>query len=90
MEATFATLDCFDRVHFAQRATSPVLFSVGPTAPVRPHSTVYAAINHYAGQDRTVTMWPFTAHDGGCGCGCGSNPPTRLARPHRRGLAPEL
>ncbi|MFC9243877.1 acetylxylan esterase [Streptomyces sp. NPDC057136] len=86
MEATFATLDCLDGVHFAQRATAPALFSVGLTAPVCPPSTVDAAINHYAGQDRTVTVWPFADHDGGCG----SNPPTRLAWPHRRGLAPEL
>ncbi|WP_327320578.1 acetylxylan esterase [Streptomyces sp. NBC_01235] len=69
--ATFATLGCFDGVHFAQRATTSALFGVGLTAPVCPPSTVYAAINHYAGQDRTVTVRPFADHDGGCGCGCG-------------------
>ncbi|MBD0839858.1 acetylxylan esterase [Streptomyces sp. TRM68416] len=83
---TFTTLDYFDGVHFAQRATAPALFSVGLMDPVCPPSTVYAAFNHYAGQDRTMTVWPFADHGGGCG----SNPPAQLAWLHRRGLAPEV
>ncbi|WP_406054766.1 hypothetical protein OG462_04820 [Streptomyces sp. NBC_01077] len=41
---------------------------------------------------RPVIMGPFAdhGHNSSCGCGCVSNSPTRLARPHRRGLAPEL
>ncbi|MFF8280098.1 acetylxylan esterase [Streptomyces lateritius] len=94
LEAAFATLDCFDGVHFAPRATVPAPFSVGLRAPACLPSTGYAAHSHDAGQDRTMTVWPFADRDGGCGFGFGfgrgSNPPTRLAWPHRRGLAPEL
>lgn len=81
-----ATPDCFDGVRFAQRAPAPALFSAAPTTPACPPSTVCAALNHFAGQDRTVAVRPFAGHDGGCG----SNPPTRPARPHRRGLSPEF
>ncbi|MFF4799575.1 acetylxylan esterase [Streptomyces sp. NPDC001351] len=80
-----ATLDYFDGVHFAQRATAPALFSVGLMDPVCPPSTVYAAFNHYAGRDRTMTVWPFADHGGGCG----SNPPVQLDWLAERGLAPE-
>lgn len=81
----FATLDYFDGVHFAQRATAPALFSVGLMDPVCPPSTVYAAFNHYAGQDRSMTVWPFADHGGGHG----SNPPVQLAWLRERGLTPE-
>ena len=59
VQPTFATLDYFDGVHFAQRATAPALFSVALMDPICPPSTVYAAFNHYAGVDRTITVWPF-------------------------------
>jgi cephalosporin-C deacetylase len=84
VEPTFATLDHVDGVHFAQRATAPALFSVGLMDPVCPPSTVYAAFNHYAGQDRTMTVWPFGDHGGGCG----STPPTQLDWLAERGLTP--
>ncbi|WP_406179105.1 acetylxylan esterase [Streptomyces sp. NBC_01006] len=86
VEPAFATLDHFDGVHFARRATAPTVFSVGLMDPVCPPSTVYAAFNHYAGEDRTMTVWPFGDHGGGCG----SNPPVQLAWLRDRGLAPEL
>jgi cephalosporin-C deacetylase len=86
LQPTFATLDYFDGVHFAQRATAPALFSVGLMDPVCPPRTVYAAFNHYASEDRTMTVWPFADHAGGCG----SNPPVQLSWLHDRGLAPEL
>ncbi|WP_426368068.1 acetylxylan esterase [Streptomyces sp. E-08] len=86
VEPTFATLDYFDGVHFARRATAPALFSVGLMDPVCPPSTVYAAFNHYRGQDRTMTVWPFGDHDGGGG----SNPPVQLSWLRERGLAPEI
>ncbi|SEM52006.1 acetylxylan esterase [Streptacidiphilus jiangxiensis] len=84
VEQTFATLDYVDGVHFAQRATAPVLFSVALMDPVCPASTVYAAFNHYAGEDRTMTVWPFADHGGGCG----STPPTQLEWLAERGLTP--
>ncbi|MFE9428729.1 acetylxylan esterase [Kitasatospora sp. NPDC006697] len=85
LEQTFATLDYFDGVYFAQRATAPALFSVGGMDPVCPPRTVYAAFNHYAGEDRTMTVWPFADHAGGCG----STPPTQLAWLAERGLVPQ-
>ncbi|MFD7014687.1 acetylxylan esterase [Streptomyces sp. NPDC059928] len=86
VEPTFDTLDYFDGVNFAQRATAPALFSVGLMDPVCPPSTVYSAFNHYAGENRTMTVWPFADHGGGCG----SNPPAQLSWLLDLGLAPEL
>ncbi|MET9697274.1 acetylxylan esterase [Streptomyces sp. NPDC006529] len=84
VEPAFATLAHFDGVHFARRATAPTLFSVGLMDPVCPPSTVYAAFNHYAAEDRTMTVWPFGDHAGG-----GCNPPVQLAWLRERGLAPQ-
>ncbi|MFH9968081.1 acetylxylan esterase [Streptomyces mirabilis] len=84
VQPTFATLDYFDGVYFAQRATAPALFSVGLMDPICPPSTVYAAFNHYAGVDRTITVWPFADHGGGYG----STPGIQLAWLRERGLAP--
>jgi cephalosporin-C deacetylase len=63
-ERAFATLNYFDGVHFAARATAPALFSVGLMDPVCPPSTVYAAYNRYAG-DKEMTVWRFGDHAGG-------------------------
>lgn len=84
VEPAFRTLSYFDGVHFAQRATAPALFSVGLMDPVCPPSTVYAAFNHYAGEDRTMTVWPFADHGGGYG----SNPVTQLEWLRDRALTP--
>ncbi|MEV0531075.1 acetylxylan esterase [Kitasatospora sp. NPDC050463] len=86
VQPTLDTLDYFDGVHFAQRATAPALFSVGLMDPVCPPQTVYAAFNRYAGEDRTMTVWPFADHGGGCG----ANPPAQLSWLRERGLTPEL
>ena len=56
---------------------------------VFPQAVGLGTINRHAGRDRIVTVQPFAGHDGCYGC-YGSNPPTPLASPHRRGLAPEL
>jgi cephalosporin-C deacetylase len=85
VEPTFATLSYFDGVHFARRARAQALFSVGLMDPICPPSTVYAAYNNYAGADRTMTVWPFADHGGGCG----SNPPVQLAWLQDRGLTPK-
>lgn len=84
VESAFETLSYFDGVHFARRATAPALFSVGLMDPICPPSTVYAAFNHYAGEDRTMTVWPFADHGGGHG----SNTVTQLEWLHERGLTP--
>jgi len=82
VEETFATLDYFDGVHFAQRATAPALFGVALMDPVCPPLTVYAAFNSYQGADRTMAVWPFADHSSGCG----STPPAQLAWLREHGL----
>jgi cephalosporin-C deacetylase len=84
VEPAFTTLSYFDGVCFAQRATAPALFSVGLMDPICPPSTVYAAFNHYAAEDRTMTVWPFADHGGGYG----SNPVAQLEWLRDRGLTP--
>ena len=64
VETVFATLDYFDGVNFAARATAPALFSVGLMDEGCPPSTVFAAYNHYAGP-KTMRVWPFNRHEGG-------------------------
>jgi cephalosporin-C deacetylase len=65
-DLVFATLNYFDGVHFAARATAPALFSVGLMDPVCPPSTVYAAYNAYAGE-KDIRVWQFGDHGGGRG-----------------------
>ncbi|MFE9425590.1 acetylxylan esterase [Kitasatospora sp. NPDC006697] len=84
VEQTFATLDYFDAVHFARRATVPAQFGVALMDQTCPPLTVYAAYNSYAGEDRSMTVWPFADHSSGCG----STPPTQLAWLAERGLVP--
>ena len=83
VEQTFETLDYFDGVHFATRASAPVLFSVGLMDPICPPATVYAAFHHYAGADRTMTVWSFADHGGGHG----RNTAAQLKWLHQRGTA---
>ncbi|MGP3966397.1 acetylxylan esterase [Streptomyces sp. 6N223] len=80
----FATLDYFDGVHFASRATAPTLFSVGLMDPICPPSTVYAAYNRYAGE-KDISVWHYGDHAGGRG----SQPQEQLRWLAGRGLAPE-
>jgi cephalosporin-C deacetylase len=64
VETTFRTLDYFDGVNFAKRATAPAVFSTALLDPVCPPATVQAAIQAYA-SDKTVDVWPFNGHEGG-------------------------
>ncbi|MDK1476814.1 acetylxylan esterase [Streptomyces sp. 549] len=64
-ERVFGTLNYFDGLHFAPRATAPALFSVGLMDPVCPPSTVFAAYNRYAAADREMAVWEFGDHAGG-------------------------
>ncbi|MTE21891.1 alpha/beta fold hydrolase [Streptomyces sp. TRM43335] len=64
-ESVFATLNYFDGLHFAPRATVPALFSVALMDPVCPPSTVFAAYHRYAGTDRDIRVWHFGDHGGG-------------------------
>ncbi|MFJ9100241.1 acetylxylan esterase [Streptomyces sp. NPDC102405] len=85
VETAFATLAYFDGVHFAARATVPALFSVGLMDPICPPSTVYAAFNRYAGEDRAISVWRFADHGGGYG----SSARVQLEWLRERGLAPK-
>jgi cephalosporin-C deacetylase len=63
-DQAFRTLDYFDGVHFAARATAPALYTVGLMDDICPPSTVYAAYHHYAGP-KQLRVWPFNGHEGG-------------------------
>ncbi len=64
LEQVFATLDYFDGMHFAARASAPALFSTALMDMTCPPSTVFAAYNHYAGP-KEMRVWEFNQHDGG-------------------------
>ncbi|MGW4692055.1 acetylxylan esterase [Kitasatospora cineracea] len=83
-ERTLATLDHFDGVHFAPRASAPALFSVGLMDPVCPPSTVFAAYHRYGGP-ADIEVWNFADHGGGYG----STPLKQFDWLAAHGLAPE-
>jgi cephalosporin-C deacetylase len=64
VKAVLDTLDYFDGVNFAARATAPALFSVGLMDPNCPPSTVFAAYNHYRGP-RDIRIYEYNYHEGG-------------------------
>ncbi|WP_377272269.1 acetylxylan esterase [Peterkaempfera sp. SMS 1(5)a] len=84
VETAFDTLNYFDGVHFAARATAPALFSVGLMDPICPPSTVFAAYHRYQG-DRDIRVWHFADHGGGYG----ATPREQLTWLRDRGLAPK-
>ncbi|WP_199545992.1 acetylxylan esterase [Streptomyces sp. N35] len=59
------TLSYFDGVHFAARGRAPALFSAALEDQTCPPSTVFAAFNAYAGQDKTIEVYDFNDHEGG-------------------------
>lgn len=59
------TLSYFDGVAFAKRATAPALFSTALMDAVCPPSTVFAAYNHWAHEDKDIRVYPFNGHEGG-------------------------
>jgi cephalosporin-C deacetylase len=59
------TLSYVDGVNFARRATAPSHWGVGLRDTVCPPSTVFAAYNHYAHDDRAIEVYPFNHHEGG-------------------------
>ncbi len=65
VDTAFRTLSYFDGVNFARRAQCPALFSVGLMDTICPPSTVYAAYNHYAADDKQIEVYPFNNHEGG-------------------------
>ncbi|MFC9699264.1 acetylxylan esterase [Streptomyces sp. NPDC056943] len=59
------TLAYFDGVHFAARATAPALFSTALEDLTCPPSTVFAAFNAYAEEDKEIEVYDFNDHEGG-------------------------
>ncbi|MGP3947964.1 acetylxylan esterase [Streptomyces sp. 7N604] len=61
----FRTLSYFDGVHFAARGRAPALFSTALEDQTCPPSTVFAAFNAYAGDDKRIEVYSFNDHEGG-------------------------
>lgn len=59
------TLSYFDGVNLAKRADVPALFSVALMDEICPPSTVFAAFNSWASDDRSIEVYPFNGHEGG-------------------------
>jgi cephalosporin-C deacetylase len=64
-EQTARTLAYFDGVHFAARGRAPALFSVALEDQTCPPSTVFAAFNAYAHEDKQIEVYDFNDHEGG-------------------------
>jgi cephalosporin-C deacetylase len=73
-DRAFATLDYFDGLNFAVRASAPALYAVALMDDVCPPSTVFAAFHHYGGP-KELRVWPFNGHEGGAT----HQPPINLA-----------
>jgi cephalosporin-C deacetylase len=65
-DQVFRTLSYFDAVNFAKRCNAPALFSVGLMDEICPPSTVFGAVNNYAGPV-SMEVYPFNEHEGGEG-----------------------
>ncbi|SFD52671.1 acetylxylan esterase [Streptomyces aidingensis] len=59
------TLSYFDGVHFAARGRAPALFSTALEDQTCPPSTVFAAFNAWAHDDKTIEVYDFNDHEGG-------------------------
>lgn len=59
------TLSYFDGVHFAARGRAPALFSVGLEDQTCPPSSVFAAFNAWAHDDKEIEVYDFNDHEGG-------------------------
>ncbi|MFJ5723232.1 acetylxylan esterase [Streptomyces sp. NPDC093149] len=64
-ERARTTLSYFDGVHFAARGRAPALFSTALEDMTCPPSTVFAAFNAYAHQDKAIEVYDFNDHEGG-------------------------
>ncbi|MFJ3234927.1 acetylxylan esterase [Streptomyces sp. NPDC086787] len=59
------TLSYFDGVHFAARGRAPALFSTALEDQTCPPSTVFAAFNAWAHEDKAIEVYDFNDHEGG-------------------------
>ncbi|WKX74095.1 acetylxylan esterase [Streptomyces sp. XD-27] len=65
VDRVFDTLDHFDGLNFAARASAPALFSTALRDAVTPTSGGFAAYHHYAGREKELKVWSFNGHEGG-------------------------
>ncbi|MEU8261751.1 acetylxylan esterase [Micromonospora sp. NPDC048999] len=63
-EQVLRTLGYVDGVAFARRATIPARFSVALMDEIVPPSTVFAAVNAYAGE-KELAVWRYNGHEAG-------------------------
>lgn len=59
------TLAYFDGVHLAARGRAPALFSAALEDQTCPPSTVFAAFNAWAHDDKRIEVYDFNDHEGG-------------------------
>ncbi|MFF5403257.1 acetylxylan esterase [Streptomyces misionensis] len=59
------TLSYFDGTHFAARGRMPALFSTALEDETCPPSTVFAAFNAWAHEDKAIEVYEFNDHEGG-------------------------
>ena len=64
IETVYNTLNYFDGVNFAARASAQALYSVGLLDEICPPSTVFAAYNYHKGP-KDIRIWPYNHHEGG-------------------------
>ena len=64
-EQVHRTLSYFDGVHFAARGRAPALFSAALDDQTCPPSTVFAAYNAWADDDKAIEVYDFNDHEGG-------------------------
>ncbi len=64
-ERVMRTLSYFDGVHFAARGRAPALFSAALEDQTCPPSTVFAAFNAWAHDDKKIEVYDFNDHEGG-------------------------
>ncbi len=65
VDQVFATLAYVDVVNHARHVSAPALFSVGLADDITPPSTVFAAFNHYVGEPKEISVYPYSGHEGG-------------------------
>jgi cephalosporin-C deacetylase len=64
VEQVHRTLQFFDGVNFASRATAPALFSAALRDTVCPPSTVFGSYHEYGGE-KQIEVWEYNGHEGG-------------------------
>lgn len=65
IDRVFRTLSFFDGVLMASRINAPALFSVALMDDIVLPSSVFAAFNNCAADDRDIEVYPFNGHEGG-------------------------